>query len=185
MRILTLCAKSALTIAGVAALCIVGIPAKAAPGPSLPVAGSPTSIEVGIFAPSDNKDSKNLGGSTQFSGFFNYTLPIPLQSATPTTTEISLGVEAGNRSGNHYVVVPITATELFGLNGLSPNASGSIYAGAGIGAYVLNGSGSATAGRLGAQIQAGYNITSMIFIDARYQWVEQADGVTADVGLRF
>lgn len=175
---------------GIAAAALVtsllglGTAAQAAPGPSLPIAGSPGSVEVGVFLPSSG-EAKDNGGNTQFSGFFNYTLPVPLQSSTPTTTEISLGVETGSRSGDHYTTIPLTATELVSLTGQSPNAAGAVYAGAGIGAYFINGSGLSSEVRFGGQAQLGYNITSAIFLDARYQFVQNADGLTADVGLRF
>ena len=163
-------------------------PAAAAPGPPLPVLGSPTGLSAGAFFPTSG--AAKAGGSTQLDIEFRYAIPLP--NPTPLLPVVGLGVETGSRSGNRSTVVPLTAGLLVGLNGLSPNAGGSIFAGGGVGVYFLNhhrsGSGLnqlGTSTRFGGYGELGYNLTGLVFVDAKYQIVDRANGVSASVGLRF
>lgn len=155
----------------------------AAPGPPLPLIGGPNSIVLGGYLPSSG-DARHAGGNAQIDVDFRYGLPVP-NLINPLRTVISLGVETGAHDGGHSTVVPLTATEIVSVTGGSPFAPGAFYVGGGIGAYLLNQSGISTATRIGALINAGYNFTDSIFVDAKYQFVTHADGATIGVGLRF
>jgi len=156
----------------------------AANAQSLPVIGGPSSISAGIFAPTSD-DAKHGGGKTQFDANFRYTLPVPNPLDVPARTVLDLGVQTGARDGKHSTVVPITVGEVVGLSGKSPNAAGEGYAGVGVGAYIINQSGLSTATRLGGFGELGYNINSSFFVDARYQFVQHANGPLFNVGYRF
>lgn len=170
-------------IAAVAALSLALKPAAAAPGPTLPVLGGPSSIVVGGFFPMDN-DAKHAGGAAEINVDFRYGLPVP-NLITPTRTVISLGVETGAHSGKHSTVIPLTISQIVSLTGGSPFSPGAFYVGAGVGGYVLNQSGLSSATRVGGLVTAGYNFTDAIYLDAKYQFVKHADGATVGVGLRF
>ncbi len=181
MNKVLICALGTLVVSAVLAL-----PASAAPGPPLPVIGGPTGISAGVFVP--NGDAARAGGSEQFALDFRYGVPLP--NPTPLVPVISLGVETGSRAGSHSTVVPLTAGLLVGLNGISPNAGGSVFAGGGVGIYFLNqhrnsGNELGASTRGGAYGELGYNITHLVFVDAKYQFVDHADGLMATVGLRF
>ncbi len=167
-----------------ALLSSVALPAQAAPGPALPIVGGPSAIAAGLFS-STSRDGSHNGGSSQFAGEFRYTVPVPNPLSVPTRTVITLGVQTGAHNGNHSTVIPLTAIQEVSLNGTSPTAAGSVYAGAGPGLYLLNQSGISSALRLGGQAEIGYNITSAVFVDARYQFVDHASGVNVMGGLRF
>jgi hypothetical protein len=157
-------------------------PAAAAPGPTLPVLGGPNSIIGGVFLPSG--DAKRNGGSAQIDVDFRYGLPLPNLIA-PTRTVFSLGVETGAHDGNHSTIIPLTVSQVFSLNGGSPFAPGAFYAGVGIGGYLENESGISSSVRVGGIVNAGYNFTDSIFLDAKYQLVEHGNGAVVAVGLRF
>lgn len=161
----------------------VTVAAHAAPGPNLPVVGAPTSISAGVFLPSGG-DDKNAGGSSQLDVEFRYGLPIP-NPIPVTRTVIGLGVQTGAKSGKHATVIPITATQDFSLTGGSLNAPGAVYAGVGAGAYIQNLSGISSAVRLGVHGELGLNITSSLFVNARYQFVTHSNGLAVTAGLRF
>lgn len=157
--------------------------AQAAPGPNLPVVGAPTSISAGVFLPSDGS-AKQAGGSSQLDVEFRYGLPIP-NPIPVTRTVIGLGVQTGAKSGRHSTVVPITVTQDFSLTGGSLNAPGAVYAGIGAGAFIQNLSGLSSAVRIGFLGELGLNITSGIFVNARYQAVTHSNGLALTAGLRF
>ncbi len=168
-----------------AALTLVALtrPAAAAPGPSLPVVGAPTSIAAGVFLPSGG-NAKDAGGSAQLDVEFRYGLPVP--NPIPTTrTIIGLGIQTGAKSGKHATVIPVTIGELFSASGKSLNAPGAVYIGGGAGAYFQNLSGISSALRLGVFGEAGINITSAAYLDARYQFVTHSNGLSVTAGLRF
>ena len=163
--------------------CISVRPAAAAPGPVIPGVGGPSAITAGIYLPNDS-NTKDGGGSTQFSGEFRYTLPVPNPLDVPARTVASLGVEFGTSSGKHSTIVPLTVGEVISSKG-SPVGAGNFFYGAGLGAYFLNRSGFSTATRFGGYGELGYNFTSALFLDAKYQIVQHADGLNLNVGLRF
>lgn len=179
--------KLTLSLPALAAALTVSIltlrPAAAAPGPALPVLGSPNSVVLGAFFPSDG-DARQVGGNAQISADFRYGLPVPNPIAA-TRTVISLGVETGAHSGKHSTVIPLTVSQIVSSNGGSPFAPGAFYFGGGAGIYLLNQSGLSTATRFGALLNAGYNFSDALYFDAKYQFVKHADGLTVGVGLRF
>ena len=174
-----------LTVAlGAAAVLASALPAAAAPGPSLPIVGNPSSISAGVFLPSSG-DSKDKGGTTQLSVNFRYTLPVPDPIGVPVRTVLDLGVETGAKSGGHSTVIPLTVGVVAGTGGSSPYSAGSFFYGAGAGVYFENQSGFSSASRIGAYAELGYSITGPLYINAKYQFVEHAEGATVNVGLRF
>lgn len=174
--------------AAIAALTMVS-PAVAAPGPPLPIVGFPTGLSAGVFVPSSG--AAKAGGTTQYDIEFRYGIPLP--NPTPIVPVIGVAVETGNTSGNRSTIIPVTAGALIGLNGLSPNAGGSIFAGGGVGIYFINqhANSSSKFGQLGTTshaggyVELGWNVTHLLFLDAKYQSAPRADGMTATVGLRF
>ncbi|MBV9852609.1 MAG: hypothetical protein JO250_23360 [Armatimonadetes bacterium] len=170
-----LCAVGALAVGGAA---------KAAPGPVIPLVGSPSGLSLGVFVPSGS-DAKDKGGSTQFAANFQYGLPIIGSLGPLSHTVIGLGVETGSKGGAHSTVIPLTVSQLFGANNASPTAAGNAYYGVGAGLYFVNQSNISVATRIGAQAQAGYNFTSVLFADAKYQFVDHANGFVVSVGGRF
>ena len=158
--------------------------AQAAPGPVIPLVGSPSAVSLGLFVPSGG-DAKDKGGASQFAANFQYGLPIIGSLGPLSHTVIGLGIQTGSKAGAHSTVIPVTVSQLFGVGGASPTAAGNAYYGVGVGAYFLNQSNISVATRIGAQVQAGYNITSILFADAKYQFVDHADGFIVSVGGRF
>ena len=152
------------------------------PGPSLPIIGSPTAIAIGGYLPSG--DASRRGGSVQITGEFRYTLFVPNPLNAPARTVAALGVEYGSKSGNHSLVVPLTVGEIVGFNG-SPTAGGVGFGGGGVGAFYESQSGVSSQIRLGGYVELGYNVTSMVFVDAKYQMASHANGATVMAGLRF
>jgi hypothetical protein len=158
-------------------------PAMAVPGPSLPIIGGPGAVSVGAFFPTSD-DIKDAGGNTQVAVDFHYTLPVPNPLDIPTRTMINIGVETGAKAGKHSTIIPITISQVVGLGG-SPVGGGTPYVGAGVGVYIVNTSGLKASSKIGGFAQIGYNITSMLFVDAKYQFVEHANGGIVSAGLRF
>ncbi|BDI29515.1 hypothetical protein CCAX7_15660 [Capsulimonas corticalis] len=160
------------------------LPAAAAPGPALPIVGNPSSISAGVFIPSSG-EAKDKGGATQLSVNFRYTLPVPDPIGVPVRTVLDLGVETGAKSGGHSTVIPLTAGVVAGTGGSSPYAPGSFFYGAGAGAYFINQSSISSATRLGGYVELGYSITGPLYVNAKYQFVDHANGAAVNVGLRF
>ena len=157
-------------------------------GPSLPLIGAPSAISVGAFVPSSS--AAKSGGNTQFDVEFRYGIPLP--NPTPLIPVIGVGVETGSKSGSRSTIVPVTVGLDVGLNGLSANAAGAVYAGGGIGYYFINQHQGGnvidqlgTHNRVGGYGELGYNFTRLIFLNAKYQFADRADGLSATVGLRF
>lgn len=173
------------TLIALAALAgaLTALPAAAAPGPSLPLVGSPNSIIAGVFLPSSG-NARDAGGSTQLDVNFRYGLPVPNLIA-PTRTILGLGVETGAHGGGHSTIIPLTVSQIFSTNGLSPFSTGTVYVGAGLGFYILNQSGIKTTTRIGGQGLVGYNVTDAVFLEGKYQFVKDGNGGTLSAGLRF
>ncbi len=159
-------------------------PSANAQGPSLPGLGGPSSLSVGAFFPNSH-DAKDRGGSTQISADFRYHVPVPNPLDVPARTVVDLGVQTGAKDGKHSTIIPITIGEVVGTSKQSPLSAGSVYVGAGVGAYILNQSGISTATRLGGYVNAGYNVNASTFIDAKYQFVDHGSGPAVNVGFRF
>ena len=155
----------------------------AAPGPDLPVLGSPNAITAGVFIPSSGA-AKSAGGSTQLDVEFHYGLPIP--NPTPLRAIFGVGVETGSKSGSHSTVVPVTAGAQIGLGA-------GVYVGGGVGYYFLNqhrnDSGLdqlSTSTRFGGYGELGYSLPGgLLTVSAKYQAVERADGFIVSAGLHF
>ena len=162
---------------------IFGGMAQAAPGPGLPIIGSPNAISAGVFIPSSGA-AKSAGGTTQYDVEFHYGLPIP--NPTPLRVVLGVGFETGSKSGGHSTVVPVTAGGEVGLGA-------GVYAGAGVGYYFLNQhrDGNAfddlsTSAVVGGYGELGYNLPGgLVSLSAKYQAVQRADGVVLTVGLHF
>lgn len=171
-----------LALAALAGAVVAG-PALSAPGPSLPIVGSPNSIVAGVFLPNDSA-ARRAGGSSQVDVSFRYGLPVPNLIA-PTRTVLGLGVQIGARGGGHSTIIPLTVSQVFSTNGASPFSTGTVYVGAGLGLYVLNQSGIKTTARIGGQGLVGYNVTDAVFLEGKYQFVQDGNGGTLAAGLRF
>ena len=165
----------------VAALAL-GTAAQAAPGRPSRSWGSECAV-AGGFVPSGS-DAKDKGGFEQIRGRLQYGLPIIGSLGLLSHTVIGLGCNRV-QGGAHSEVIPLTVSQLFGVGGASPTAAGNAYYGVGVGAYFLNQSNISVATRIGAQVQAGYNFTSVVFADAKYQFVDHANGFVVSVGGRF
>lgn len=176
--------RMSIAAAFISSALLVSGKAYAAPGPTLPVVGSPSSISAGVFLPNGG-DAKDRGGSTQLSVDFRYTVPVPNPLDVPARTIVSLGVQTGAKSGNHSTIVPLTVGEMFGANGKSPAAAGNTYFGIGAGVYFMNQSGISSTARIGGYAHVGYNINAVTYVDAKYQVVTHGDGLNVNVGLRF
>jgi len=157
--------------------------AQAAPGPDLPILGSPNAITAGVFIPSSGA-AKSAGGNTQLDVEFHYGLPIP--NPTPLRVVLGVGVETGSKSGSHSTVVPVTAGAQFGLGG-------GLYVGGGVGYYFLNQhrNGSivdqlSTTQKVGGYGELGYSLPGgLLTLSAKYQAVQRADGLVVSAGLHF
>lgn len=162
---------------------LFGGTAQAAPGPALPILGSPNAITAGIFVPSSGA-AKSAGGNTQLDVEFHYGIPIP--NPTPLRVVLGVGVETGSKSGSHSTVVPVTAGGQIGLGA-------GVYAGAGVGYYFLNQhrNGSfadqlSTTQKVGGYGELGYSLPGgLLTISAKYQAVQRADGFVISAGLHF
>ena len=162
---------------------LLGSAAQAAPGPALPILGSPNAITAGVFIPSSGA-AKSAGGSTQLDVEFHYGLPIP--NPTPLRAIFGVGVETGSKSGSHSTVVPVTAGAQIGLGA-------GVYVGGGVGYYFLNqhrnDSGLdqlSTSTRFGGYGELGYSLPGgLLTVSAKYQAVERADGFIVSAGLHF
>jgi len=184
MTIRNLWALVALTTTfGTLTLGLGGGTARAAPGPDLPILGSPNAITAGVFIPSSGA-AKSAGGNTQIDVEFHYGLPIP--NPTPLRVVLGVGVETGSKSGSHSTVVPVTAGGQIGLGA-------GVYAGAGIGYYFLNQHQNgnvldqlSTTQKVGGYGELGYSLPGgLLTVSAKYQAVQRADGFIVSAGLHF
>lgn len=179
MTMQKLCALGALTTI----FALFAGTAQAAPGPGLPIIGSPNAISAGVFIPSSGA-AKSAGGTTQYAVEFHYGLPIP--NPTPLRVVLGVGVETGSKSGSHSTVVPVTA-------GGEISLGAGVYAGAGVGYYFLNQHDNSntlnqlgTSTRVGGYGELGYNLPGgLLSVSAKYQAVQRADGVVLTAGLHF
>ena len=157
--------------------------AHAAPGPALPILGSPNALTAGVFIPSSGA-AKSAGGSTQLDVEFHYGLPLP--NPTPLRVVLGVGVETGSKSGSHSTVVPLTAGLQFGLGG-------GLYVGGGAGYYFLNQHQNgnildqlSTTQKVGGYGELGYSLPGgLLTVSAKYQAVQRADGFVVSAGLHF
>ncbi|MGO8672319.1 MAG: hypothetical protein ACLQVD_13265 [Capsulimonadaceae bacterium] len=159
---------------------------QAAPRCAADPLGGPSAISVGGFWPNDTEEAENSGGSNQLDADLRYHIPVPNPLDVPARTVLDVGAEFGSSNGNHSLVVPITIGEDVALmNKRSPLSSNTAYVGAGVGAYILNESGLSEATRVGGYVGLGYNFVAPLFVEAKYQFVDHADGATVNVGIRF
>ncbi len=180
---MTICQFFAAGASAALTLCAFVHPAQAAPGPALPILGSPNTITAGVFIPSSGA-AKSGGGSTQLDVEFHYGLPIP--NPTPLRVVLGVGVETGSKSGGHSTIVPVTAGGQISLGG-------GVYAGAGVGYYFLNQHRNSsftdqlsTSTRFGGYGELGYALPGgLITVSAKYQAVQRGDGAVLAVGLHF
>ena len=157
--------------------------AHAAPGPALPILGSPNAITAGVFIPSSGA-AKSAGGNTQLDVEFHYGLPIP--NPTPLRVVLGAGVETGSKSGSHSTVVPVTAGAQIGVGG-------GVYVGGGVGYYFLNQHRNSnvldqlsTTQKVGGYGELGYSLPGgLLTVSAKYQAVQRADGFIVTAGLHF
>ncbi len=172
------------TFFALTALAAISFPAaaQAAPGPALPLLGSPNAVTAGVFIPSSGA-AKSAGGNTQLDVEFHYGLPIP--NPTPLRVVLGVGVETGSKSGSHSTIVPVTA-------GLQVGVGGGVYAGAGVGYYFLNQRRNTgfdrlgTTSKVGGYGELGYALPGgLITVSAKYQAVQRADGFVLSAGLHF
>ncbi len=160
-----------------------GPAAQAAPGPDVPILGSPNAITAGVFIPSSGA-AKSAGGNTQLDVEFHYGLPIP--NPTPLRVVLGVGVETGAKSGSHSTVVPVTA-------GLQVGIGGGVYVGGGVGYYFLNQHRNgnfqdqlSTTQKAGGYGELGYALPGgLLTVSAKYQAVQRADGFVVAAGLHF
>lgn len=148
----------------------------------VPGAGLPSGIGVSAFVPT-SREAVRTGGALQSAAELRYGLPsVPL---TPTRTVLSIGAEWGSRNGNHSLIVPVSIAEYVGLNGKSPSANGSPYAGIGIGYDFMQQSGYGNRGEVGGFGTLGYNFPFGLFVEGKYQAVSRGNGFLFSLGLRF
>ena len=160
-----------------AALC-AGRPASA----QLPLLGGPTAITAGVFVPTDSRPT-HAGGGQQLSLEARYALPgVPF---TGLKTVVSVGLEDGSQGGGHSTIIPFTIGEYAGSGGVNPLKFKDAYIGAGLGPYLENESGISTTTRIGGFVAVGYNTPIALFVEGKYQFVQDGSGFTASVGLRF
>jgi hypothetical protein len=164
------------------ALALSAAAAQAAPGPALPILGSPNAVTAGVFIPSSGA-AKSAGGNTQLDVEFHYGLPVP--NPTPLRVVLGAGVETGSKSGSHSTVIPLTA-------GLQVGVGGGVYAGAGVGYYFLNQRRNTgfdrlgTTSKVGGYGEIGYALPGgLVTVSAKYQAVQRADGFVLSAGLHF
>ena len=144
-------------------------------------ATKPTSLSIGDFFPSSSV-AKNNGGDNQFALGLRYSI-----GGEGLLTKSSLGVD-WEHGGSSNDIVGLTVGQQFGLTGAGPDAANSAYAGVGIGDYILvkdAGFGSHTNNDIGGFVDVGYNFTSFLFVDAKYQIVNDGDGPILSAGVRF
>ena len=149
----------------------------------IPFVGLPSAISAGGFFPSSDRARDN-GGDVQSNVEARYTLPVSVPLVASRTL-LSIGVESAAKDDTHSTIVPVTVGEYFGANGKSPLASRNFYFGAGAGAYILNENGISTTARIGGYGALGYNLTEAVFLEAKYQLVQDGDGLSLQAGLRF
>ncbi|HEY3330906.1 MAG TPA: hypothetical protein VGK19_12840 [Capsulimonadaceae bacterium] len=169
-----------LIIAGAFVAALGTLTAGAASAQSLPVVGPPNGIAAGVFIPSSAaaKDA----GTNQFTAELRYGLPgVPL---TPTRTVVAVGYEGGSKNGNSSTIIPLTIAEYYGTGQFSPLSPSKPYVGAGSGIYFGKRTGKGTTTNLGGFIAAGYNFT-VLFAEAKYQFVKDGNGFVFNLGLRF
>lgn len=169
----------ALILAGIA---VCGVTAIKPASAQVPVLGGPAEVVVGDFIPTET-NARHFGGSNQLSLEARYALPSP--PLVPLKTMLSAGVEEGGANGGHSTIVPLTVAEYLGSGGLNPLHFKSLYAGVGVGAYLIDETGHTSAGRFGGFAAVGYNTPIAVFVEAKYQIVEYGDGVTLSVGAHF
>jgi outer membrane protein W len=158
----------------------MGLSTHTASAQSLPVVGPPSGFAIGDFQPASS--AAKAAGKNQLNAELRYGLPgVPL---TPTRSVIAVGYQHGSSNGNSSTVVPLTFTEYYGTGNWSPFSASKPYVGAGTGVYFINQSGKSSKAALGGAFSIGYNF-SILFAEAQYQIVPNANGFVFDIGARF
>ena len=144
----------------------------------------PVSVSVGVFSPA-NADTRHRAGNTLVLGSLGYALPSHA-AVSPTRTVIEGTAAYGKKGSEASVVVSLTGGQVFSLTaGKSPLSTGAAYVGVGAGVYALDLSGRHAFGRAGIYGEAGYNLSSAVFIGASYRLVDQGSGASLALGTRF
>lgn len=144
----------------------------------------PESVSVGVFAPATT-DTRHRAGSTLVLGSLGYALPARA-ALSPTHTVIEGTAAYGKKGSEASVVLSFTGGQVVSLNaGKSPLSAGAAYVGVGAGIYALDLSGRHAFGRAGVYGEAGYNLSSAVFVGASYRLVDQGSGASLALGTRF
>src|SRR5262249_15925452 len=142
------------------------------------------SVSAGAFFPASAR-IKNNTGDAMVAVDVHYLLPATNPLTVPSRRIVSAGVEAGASGGRHATIIPVTISQVIGVNHPSPVAANAPYYGVGLGAFFINQAGLSAATKIGGFVQGGYNLTGPAFVDVKYQLAKDADGWLVAAGYRF
>jgi hypothetical protein len=157
-------------------------PASAQTNQSVPKL-STIAISLGALLPSDS-DTRHRTGSALLLGELRYTLPAPVAARSRT---VLIGTAANsNRAYEGSGIYSGTVGEVFSLRAeQSPLAAQTPYVGAGVGLYGMDLRFVHAFVRVGAYAEAGYNLSSALFVNAQYRVADRGDGASITLGARF
>ncbi|RYX83670.1 hypothetical protein EON83_13780 [bacterium] len=149
----------------------------------------PVRVKIGALLPTQSA-AKSLSGSIVPAGEVDVRIPSFLGGSFAT-----IGYQERGRNGGNLRTVPLTISRTFSPPNPAGAVTGNVYFGLGAGAYLLNGRNGAGDSQsrvtVGGFAQVGYQTTSKIFVEAKYQITAQKaaglspNGVLLFVGTSF
>ncbi len=161
---------------GLAALTLVGAALAIAPSANAQDTGIiPVRVKLGALYPTDTA-TRNATGSVHLGGEVDVALP----KLFGGKYFVSAGYFQGSDGGSKLRMIPITIGRYFQPPNPAKSLTGNVYAGAGLGAYLLRGqvggvSDSKTS--IGGYGAVGYQFPNPFFVEAKYHLTTKVSGL--------
>jgi len=154
-----------------AAIAVVGAGATAVaqPAQAQDTGLVPVRVKVGMTY-SQSSATRTFSGSTGLTGEVD--VRVPWLGAS--NVMFSAGYQESSRNGRKLRVIPITLSKTFGPPNPLSGATGNVYFGAGVGAYLVKASGGGVSNdgtKVGGFGMVGYQFPNPYFIEAKYHLV--------------
>ena len=135
----------------------------------------PVRAKLGILYPTDTA-TRNATGSVHLGGEVDVALPKFLGGKY----FVSAGYLEGSRGGNKLRMIPLTIGRYFQAPNPAKSLTGNVYAGAGLGAYLVRGQVGAVSDSkttIGGYGAVGYQFPNPYFIEAKYHIAGKVNGL--------
>ena len=140
-----------------------------------------TGLRVKVGADFAQGSGRSFAGDTRYAAEAELMLPKILPGSG--TTGVNIGFSQSRKDGRELRIIPVTVEKVFAPPNPVKRATGYVYYGAGVGAYMLHASGngsSDTKTAPGGFGMVGYQLPCKYFIEAKYSITGTVNGTNAN-----